>query len=219
MSPNMRQLEGMGVGSLMLTESSANLEAFFSEGKDIVTYSSVDELVEKALYYLSHEDERQVIAAQGLETCLKFYNMDIRAQAVLDSVERLNNDGTILPFDVIVRTLSAIVASNIDHEQMLQSEDIREVVAYAVAETRRLMLRGDGDKGGILLDLVEQLPAAAIKNFKLCLALRSVFRGDTLDGQRLLREEIGDWPENDVARAFLSNLVLGRDIVLRGDHI
>ena len=125
LSPNMRQLEGMGVGSLMLTERSDNLSAFFTEGHDLVTYATTEDLIDKALYYLGHEDEREQIAARGKATCLKYYNLDIRARAFLDTVDRVLEAGTAPPPGSLIRALKAIVAAFRHDASVAGREDVQ----------------------------------------------------------------------------------------------
>ncbi len=62
---NMRLFEATGAGALLLTEKSSNLANFFTPEKEVITYSSPDEAIEKVNYYLEHEDERNQIAHAG----------------------------------------------------------------------------------------------------------------------------------------------------------
>jgi hypothetical protein len=62
---NMRLYEATGMGALLLTDAKHNLGELFELGREVVTYSDEDELVERALYYLEHDDERAEIAAAG----------------------------------------------------------------------------------------------------------------------------------------------------------
>lgn len=72
---NMRLFEATGVGGFLLTDDKDNIRDFFEPGKEIETFRSVDELVEKAIYYLSHEDQRLAIARAGQEKCLKSFTL------------------------------------------------------------------------------------------------------------------------------------------------
>jgi spore maturation protein CgeB len=49
----------------LLTETAPNLADLFSPGREVVTYESEDDLVEKIEHYLEHDDERIAIAAAG----------------------------------------------------------------------------------------------------------------------------------------------------------
>jgi spore maturation protein CgeB len=62
---NMRLYETTGVGSLLVTEAAPNLADLFEPGREVVTYESADDLVEKLLHYSAHEDEARAIATAG----------------------------------------------------------------------------------------------------------------------------------------------------------
>jgi spore maturation protein CgeB len=62
--------EATGCGSLLIIDDKKNLPQLFEPGKDVVTYRSADEAVEKIKYYLVHEDERQAIAQAGQQRTL-----------------------------------------------------------------------------------------------------------------------------------------------------
>ena len=211
LSPNMRQLEGMGVGSLMLTERSDNLSAFFTEGHDLVTYATTEDLIDKALYYLGHEDEREQIAAQGKATCLKYYNLDIRARAFLDTVDRVIEANTAPPLGSLVRALKAIGAAVHHDASVAGREDVQTLCTQSLAAARRLMLAGDMEKALPLLESLERLPVEGMKQLNLCRALRSAFAGEP-SPEAFLRQELELWPENDEARRCLSDLVLGESL-------
>ncbi len=68
---NMRLFESTGVGSLLITEAAQNLHDLFEPGREVVTYASESELVEKVSHLLAHEDERADIAAAGQARTLR----------------------------------------------------------------------------------------------------------------------------------------------------
>ena len=53
---NMRLFEATGVGTLLLTDAQRNIADMFDPGREVVAYSSVDDLVEQARFYLEHDD-------------------------------------------------------------------------------------------------------------------------------------------------------------------
>ena len=63
------QIPAMGV--FMLSEYSDDLASLFTEGVDAEYFRTTDELVDKARYYLKHEDIRNQIARRGLERVWK----------------------------------------------------------------------------------------------------------------------------------------------------
>jgi len=49
-------------GTLMLNEHSPNLERYYELGRECVTFESLEDCAEKAIWYLAHEKERAKIA-------------------------------------------------------------------------------------------------------------------------------------------------------------
>ncbi|MDE6128262.1 MAG: glycosyltransferase, partial [Lachnospiraceae bacterium] len=54
----LRMLDIIGSGGFLLCNAQPELVDYFRPDIDIVCYSSIEDAVEKARYYLSHEDER-----------------------------------------------------------------------------------------------------------------------------------------------------------------
>lgn len=65
-----RSFEIPAAGGFLLAKRTSEHLAMYEEGKEAEFYDSVDELVEKARYYLEHEEERKRIAANGQRRCL-----------------------------------------------------------------------------------------------------------------------------------------------------
>lgn len=80
---NIRMFEATGAGALLVTDAAANLSELFEPEREVVTYRSSEEAVEKIHYYLAHPDERQAIAAAAQRRTLRDYNATRRAQDVL----------------------------------------------------------------------------------------------------------------------------------------
>jgi spore maturation protein CgeB len=81
---NMRQFEVTGSGTMLLTEYNSNLSQHFEVGREIETYSSFEELIEKLRYYLSHDVEREAMAQRGQERCLRDHGMIRRTKELVD---------------------------------------------------------------------------------------------------------------------------------------
>ena len=80
---NMRLYEATGVGSFLLTDEGSNLAELFESGSEVVTYADVDDLVEKARYFLAHEDERAAIAAAGQARTLRDHTYEVRMRELV----------------------------------------------------------------------------------------------------------------------------------------
>ena len=61
----LRVLEIMACGGFVLSNWQPEIAACFAEGVEIVTFDSLEDCLAKTAYYLSHEEERRQIAANG----------------------------------------------------------------------------------------------------------------------------------------------------------
>jgi hypothetical protein len=84
---NMRLFETTGVGACLLTDWKENLSELFEPDKEVLSYRSAEECVEKVNYLLEHEDERRLIAAAGQRRTLREHTFDNRA-ARIDEIIR-----------------------------------------------------------------------------------------------------------------------------------
>ena len=83
-----RSFEIPGMGGLMLSERTPELESFFTEGSEAVFFSNPEELLEKVLNILANQELQQKIRQQAKEkSVLAGYDLDSR-------VSRLINDLT-----------------------------------------------------------------------------------------------------------------------------
>jgi spore maturation protein CgeB len=60
-------------GVMQICDSQQYLGRVFEVGKEVETYRSADELIEKIRYYLAHDDEREKIALRGYGRTMKEY--------------------------------------------------------------------------------------------------------------------------------------------------
>lgn len=61
----LRVLDIMACGGFVLTNRQPEILEYFENGREIVTFGSMEECLDKIAYYLEHEEERQKIAAMG----------------------------------------------------------------------------------------------------------------------------------------------------------
>ena len=76
----------MSAGGFVLTNFQTEIPEYFEIGKEIETFSSQEELLDKITYYLEHEEERKQIASNGYERAKRQYSLDIRIGQMLDSI-------------------------------------------------------------------------------------------------------------------------------------
>lgn len=88
---NMRLFETTGVGTCLLTDWKENLSELFEPGKEVLTYRSAEECVEKVNYILEHEDERRSIAAAGQRRTLQEHTFDNRAARIDEIISNALN--------------------------------------------------------------------------------------------------------------------------------
>lgn len=79
---NMRLYEATGVGTCLLTDWKANIVDLFEPDREVVTYRTADECIEKANYLLDHETERQEIAAAGQRRTLRDHTVAQRVAQI-----------------------------------------------------------------------------------------------------------------------------------------
>lgn len=61
-------------GVMQLCDNKSNLGKIFELDKEVVGFDTIDECIDKCHYYLSHDDERRHIAAEGFERAKRDYN-------------------------------------------------------------------------------------------------------------------------------------------------
>lgn len=78
----------LACGGFLLTNYQPELDDFLTPGVHLETYRSVDELVEKATYYLEHDEEREAIALNGYR---KVCNEDSVLHRVISIIKIINS--------------------------------------------------------------------------------------------------------------------------------
>lgn len=85
---NMRIFEALSTGSFLLTNWIPTLEYLFDDGKHLITYDTLDEMVELVRYYLEHEDEREKIAKAGYEQFINNHTYRHRVEKILEIISK-----------------------------------------------------------------------------------------------------------------------------------
>lgn len=86
---NMRLFETTGIGACLLTDWKANLSELFEPDREVLTYRTAEECVEKVNYILAHEDERRSIAAAGQLRTLREHTFENRAARIDEIIRRV----------------------------------------------------------------------------------------------------------------------------------
>jgi len=87
-------------GGFLLTEYAQGIENFFEPNKEIVCFTTGEEMISKAIYYLNHEEERQKIAQAGWKKAINHYTSscmvkDVFYQIELDIADRNRERNTV----------------------------------------------------------------------------------------------------------------------------
>lgn len=72
----LRALDIMGCGGFLLSNYQPELAEYFKDGEDLILYTSLEDAVEKALYYLDKEDLRREISARGRQTVFTHFSYE-----------------------------------------------------------------------------------------------------------------------------------------------
>ncbi len=80
-------LDILAAGGFCLTNYQPETAEFFEDGKEIVMYTDLADLVQKADYYLQHEEEREAIAKAGHEKVMAQFSLHERLTDMLGIVE------------------------------------------------------------------------------------------------------------------------------------
>lgn len=84
---NQRVFDVPATGAFLLTDYSPELEEHYRIGEEIVCYRDVDELRERARYYLAHDAERAAVAARGYRKALTLPTMRARMRTLIEKVQ------------------------------------------------------------------------------------------------------------------------------------
>jgi hypothetical protein len=79
---NMRMYEATGVGTCLLTDTGPNISDLFDADREVVTYKSYPELLEKARYLLDHPAEAQRVAEAGRQRTLRDHTVRKRVEHI-----------------------------------------------------------------------------------------------------------------------------------------
>lgn len=88
---NMRLFEATGMGTCLVTDWKENLHTLFEPEKEVVTYRSSDELIEKVKYLLENDKERKKFAEAGQKRTLREHNFYNRMKELLEILKNYIN--------------------------------------------------------------------------------------------------------------------------------
>lgn len=81
-----RNFEIPGTGGFLLTQYVDGLEEYYRLDEEVVVFRSVDELVEKAKYYLMHDAEREAIRSAGYARTIQEHTYEQRFNQIFRTI-------------------------------------------------------------------------------------------------------------------------------------
>lgn len=88
----LRCIDIMAAGGFLLSNYQPELEELFTDGEDMVMYTSMDDLKDKAGYYLEHDEERRRIALNGWKKVHEKFGMEDALRKILEMTSEENVD-------------------------------------------------------------------------------------------------------------------------------
>jgi len=85
---NVRLFEVTGAGSCLITDWKKNLDTFFEIDKEVVTYKSTEECIEKVQWLINHPEERKEIAKAGQKRTLRDHTFKQRAEQLNSIIQK-----------------------------------------------------------------------------------------------------------------------------------
>ncbi|MCM1295540.1 MAG: DUF3880 domain-containing protein [Muribaculaceae bacterium] len=79
----LRVFDVMGSGGFLMSNKQKDMDGIFIDGVDYVSFNSIEDLNDKAEYYLNHEDERIKILAHGYRKVCNYHTYQHRINEIL----------------------------------------------------------------------------------------------------------------------------------------
>lgn len=84
---NLKTFEIPAAGGFQISDNQPELKNIFEPGKEIETYETASELLDKIEFYLANENNRKEIALAGYRRVLKDHTLNERIKTVLKTIE------------------------------------------------------------------------------------------------------------------------------------
>lgn len=85
---NIRLFEATGMGTCLVTDYKDNIHELFEPEKEIVTYRSAEECIDKIKWLLNHPDDMEKIAKAGQQRTLRDHTIAKRAAQLNEIISR-----------------------------------------------------------------------------------------------------------------------------------
>lgn len=85
---NVRMFEVTGAGALLVTDHKLNIQNLFEPGSEILTYTSMEECIEKLQWATAHPEEARQIALAGQQRALKDHSVEKRVDLLHEIIQK-----------------------------------------------------------------------------------------------------------------------------------
>ena len=85
---NKRLFETTGVGTCLLTDWRSNLNQLFEDGKEVISYRSTEECIDKVNWLLNHPEECLEIGRQAQKKTLSTHTYAHRAEELISIIRK-----------------------------------------------------------------------------------------------------------------------------------
>lgn len=83
----MRLFEATGVGCALLTDWKSDLSDYFEEGKEVLTFKSVEDLIEKMKFLIRNPNNAKVLGQNAQSRVLQEHTTDIKINRLSKIIE------------------------------------------------------------------------------------------------------------------------------------
>jgi glycosyltransferase involved in cell wall biosynthesis len=130
---NMRVFESLACGGFLMTNDlTANgLAELLVDGRELATYKSADELLDKIRFYLSHDDLRRRISQAGRATVLKYHTYFRRMRTILEECCTTTPTGVVVsvvgPQSTNPQRQPVVAAATLNPPQLAGSQQVKPI--------------------------------------------------------------------------------------------
>ena len=86
---NLRALDIMSEGAFLLSGFLPELLEYFTPGDEVETYSSLEEALDKAVFYAGNDEARETVGMKGREKCLSSFCYEDRIGQIISAAKEL----------------------------------------------------------------------------------------------------------------------------------
>ncbi len=147
----LRVFDIMGAGGFVLSNYQPAIKEEFEIDKEIVVYRDFDEMEEKIRYYLSHEDDRQRIAANGYKAVSERFNNEKQIKYMVEKARNREEATDMSNTKEIIRQFIENgniedAYSEISMNLHSEFESLQRDAEYCILAANVFMAKGEYDK-------------------------------------------------------------------------